>query len=241
MDQVTPLKLVNEFDNDSTYKSPYILNCHIVYKRKPDILSNSDAVKYFNQMYLAKMELAKRDIVIHITDDDLLLLTKHESILNLQLIPYISSNTTNNTTKIKVKSNPSSARGSPKSSTKNINKSKTEDSKITLSKCIHINDINYMIQYRNSITTFDFFKLTWVNNNNNILNCYGLLKQFHSKDYINDKYKVREICYNNKIYTFIYDTSHPLSFPTFIVLNQFTMTVSDLLLVLQLCSSELLL
>ncbi len=150
------------FSSEEEVEHEWLKNINILYNIETlNHLSNSEELKYYNRLYQYKLKLANKNIMVHLSADDLVELNKmNDSVIHLKLISYTP----------KLKKARLVSRSEP-SLRKSSRRSKTEDGN-DKAKTIHLimNNHPYSIEYQLTKATFNLFKMEKNQ-------CYGLLDE----------------------------------------------------------------
>src|SRR4029079_6513443 len=151
------------FSSEEEVKNEWMKNICVLYTLNN--LSNTEELKYYNKLYEYKLKLANKDVVIHISDNDLIDLNKNDDIVHLQLVPYLPKL---KKAKSMSKSEPSSIRSARRSS----RRSKTaEDYDKTKTFNLVINNNKYNLNYKFTKAQFNLFEI------DDKFKCYGILDE----------------------------------------------------------------
>ena len=89
-DQYQNSSLLDTSDDSEEVMNPYISACNIHYHLKSTVLTTTDTdkLKYYNKIYMLRQKLANREIQLHLTDEDLIMLNRQEGVVEIRLVPY---------------------------------------------------------------------------------------------------------------------------------------------------------
>lgn len=165
MEKVPKLCLSTFISEEEEVKNEWLKNINVMYNVKfMNNFTNAEELKYYNKLYEYKLKLANKDIMLHLSDEDLIQLNQNDTnIIHLQLVPYIP----------KLKQRSKSCGSKTKLSPSQRSKTADTDNKSKLSK-LTINNNDYIISYKLTKASFNLFKFE---KNKDCVKCFGILDE----------------------------------------------------------------
>jgi hypothetical protein len=207
-------------------------------KKSNDYVITSDELKYEQKLYKYKKELARRNIKLIISEEDLKKCHKDNSEILYLRLSLCSSESCKKTSR----SAPNSLREpndeikhtarkstSNRSRTNSLAKNKDSCTIEKLTKQIKLSDKEYIINYIVSIKTYNVFK---IENTDQLISCYGILdNEVYGNTLVN--YDIKEVFYGEHKYEIMISPSFNNFCPYMIITSTKNQNIENFMNILQ--------